>query len=111
MLVAASLFCRAQGAAELAPCGYVRKYIPALRSDSLAQWPAHGRALRCFTYGAGFVFGITYACENCVNRAHRVPACCRGIKLLLIRRSRLALFARLRRFCVCLGYIGAMLYG
>ena len=30
---------------------------------------------------------------------HRVPACCRGIKLLLIRRSRLALFARLRRFC------------
>ena len=32
---------------------------------------------------------------------HRAAACCRGIKLLLIRRSRLALFARLRRFCVC----------
>ena len=32
---------------------------------------------------------------------HRVVACCRGIKLLLIRRSRLALVARLRRFCVC----------
>ena len=42
---------------------------------------------------------------------HRAAACCRGIKLLLIRRSRLALVARLRRFCVCLGYIGATLYG
>ena len=31
---------------------------------------------------------------------HRVAACCRGIKLLLIRRSRLAFFARLRRFSV-----------
>ena len=35
-----------------------------------AHWPAHGRALRCFTYGAGFVFGITYACENCALRIH-----------------------------------------
>ena len=35
------------------------------------------------------------------NMVHRAAACCRGIKLLLIRRSRLAFFARLRRFCVC----------
>ena len=44
-------------------------------------------------------------------------ACCRGIKLLLIRRSRLALFARLRRFCVrpnkwcCACYTSATSYG
>ena len=61
--------------------------------------------------GAGSLFRITPACENCGIRVHRVVACCRGIKLLLIRRSRLAFFARLRRFCVCLGYIGATLYG
>ena len=42
-----------------------------------------------------------YACENYGNRVHRAVVCCRGIKLLLIRRSRIAFFARLRRFCVC----------
>ena len=34
-----------------------------------------------------------------------------GVKLLLIRRRLFALFARLMRFSVCLGYIGATLYG
>lgn len=45
---------RLQGAAELAPCDYMMKFILALRSNSLAQWPASGRDLHCVAYGAGF---------------------------------------------------------
>ena len=40
---------------------------------------------------------ITHGKQTCIMPS--AAACCRGIKLLLIRRSWLAFFARLRRFC------------
>ena len=58
---------------------------------------------------------IIHGKQTCIMPS--AAACCRGIKLLLIRRSRLALFARLRRFCVrpnkwcCACYTGATSYG
>ena len=46
-------FCRVQGAAKLTLREYLRKIILARRSNILTQWPAHVRALRCLSYGAG----------------------------------------------------------
>ena len=46
-------FCRVQGAAKLTLREYLRKIILARRSNIFTQWPAHVRALRCLSYGAG----------------------------------------------------------
>ena len=51
------------GTKELASRGYIRKIIPALRSNSLAQWPAPNRDLRSIFDGAGFIFEITLVRE------------------------------------------------
>ena len=55
--------CFEQGAAKLASHDYIRKIIPALRSNSLAQWPALNRDLRSIFDGAGFIFEITLVRE------------------------------------------------
>ena len=49
--------------------------------------------MRLFDAGCYNTYLFPLTCKSC-------GACRRGIKLLLIRRSRLALFARLSRFCV-----------
>ena len=51
-------------------------------------------------YGYRWLASFSLLNPNSYTFFHRAAACCRRIKLLLIRRSRLALFARLRRFCV-----------
>ena len=43
-----------RGAAELAPHGYLKKYIPALRSNILAQWPLTRSVSHSIFNGAGF---------------------------------------------------------
>ena len=49
--------------------------------------------MRLFDAGCYNTYLFPLTCKSC-------GACCRGVKLLLIRRSWLALFARLSRFCV-----------
>ena len=49
--------------------------------------------MRLFNAGCQITYLFYLTCKSC-------GACFMGVKLLLIRRSWLALFARLRRFCV-----------
>ena len=56
--------------------------------------------MRLFDAGCQITYLFPLTCKSC-------RACCRGVKLLLIRRRLFALFARLRRFCARPVSIGA----
>ena len=82
-----SFFVQPSGTKELA-----FHAITATRWTSLKQhlsYSAVWTAVCCDFIGAGFLFRITPAGENCGDKVHCAAACCRGVKLLLIRRSRL----------------------
>ena len=53
-----------RGAAELAPHGYLKKYIPALRSNILAQWPLTRSVSHSIFNGAGFRRCCLYAANS-----------------------------------------------